>query len=144
MAGRHTHGPAVQARTPRAVLAVVAVLLALVALAMLSLWPDDTPRRLGTPSASHVSGVVESIEQQPCAGPFVEDPPPDAAGVELCGSARVRLTSGESAGRTVSVALPEGIGAPTFEVGDEVGEPVDGSVAGLEDGGDEGLLAERG
>jgi len=68
---------------------------------------------------------VEVIEQQPCAGPFTDEFATDefdtdGEAVEMCGSARVRLTSGESSGSIVTVALPEGIGAPTFEVGDRV------------------------
>lgn len=111
MAGRHAHPPASDGRTPPAVLAVVVALLAVVGLAMVVLWPDGTAASLGTPSDEQVTGVVESVDPQPC---------PDAESVEDCGTAAVRLTSGDLEGETVTVPIPGGVGAPTIGAGDAV------------------------
>ena len=117
MAGRHAHAPAGEGRTPPAVLAGVGVLLLLVALAMLALWPDgSTPSR--AEASRQVTGVVEGVDRQPCPEPATEGAaaPED----ETCGTARVRLTSGDLDGDTVTVDIPRGVGAPTIGTGDEV------------------------
>lgn len=118
MAGRHSHRPEVEERTQPAVLGGVAVLLVLVALAMVWLWPDGEPVSIGPESASRVTGVVEGVDGQPC--PQSQEAAGEPDGSPSCGSARVRLTSGSFEETTISVAVPEGVGAPTIEVGDEV------------------------
>ncbi|KAB7743965.1 YibE/F family protein [Nostocoides sp. F2B08] len=110
MAGRHAHPPASEGRTPPAVLAVVAALLVVVGLAMVALWPDGATTSVGTPAGDQVTGVVESVDPQPCPDPDAED----------CGTATVRLTSGDLEGDTVTVPIPGGVGAPTIGPGDGV------------------------
>lgn len=85
---------------------------------MIALWPDGSPSPVGTSSASQVTGVVESVDRQPCPDPESEEPPAEAD--ELCGTAQVRLTSGEVEGDIVTAPVPAGVGAPTIREGDAV------------------------
>ncbi|MGA8044718.1 MAG: YibE/F family protein [Dermatophilaceae bacterium] len=120
MAGRHAHPPEADGRTPPVVLAVVAALLSVVALAMAALWPDGSREPVGASSASQVTGVVESIDGQPCPEPAPENSSSGPEATPVCGTAAVRLTSGDLEGDIVSTPLPEGVGAPTIREGDGV------------------------
>lgn len=120
MAGRHAHPQQVEGRTPPKVLAGVAVLLCLVGLAMLWLWPDGSSAAASTDSARQVNGVVVSIERQPCPERPADESSSQPAAGESCGTAQVRLTSGDLEGNTITVPVPQGTGAPTVNVDDEV------------------------
>lgn len=102
------------------VLAGVAVLLCLVALAMLLLWPDGSLGAAGAASSRQVNGVVESIDRQPCPELPGEESSTESDALPSCGTATVRLTSGDLEGDTITVALPQGVGAPTVNVDDDV------------------------
>lgn len=102
------------------VLGGVAVLLVLVALAMLSLWPDGSSPAAGAASSRQVNGVVESIERLPCPERPADESSTEPDEPQPCGTAQVRLTSGDLEGDTITVAIPQGIGAPTVNVDDEV------------------------
>lgn len=120
MAGRHAHTPnAAPGRTSPRVLAGVAALLGVVALAMVWLWPESSGSPAGDQSTRQVNGVIEAIARQPCP-----DSPPEApsssGSPRSCGTAQVRLTSGDQEGATVTAQLPSGAGAPPVGVGDGV------------------------
>jgi uncharacterized membrane protein len=119
MAGRHSHAPATEGRTPSAVLAGVALLLALVVVAMLYLWPDGSSQGLGSSSDRQVTGVVVSVDRQPCPE-SAEAPGTEPHASQSCGTAQVRLTTGDIEGETAVVTIPQGVGAPVVDVDDAV------------------------
>lgn len=120
MAGRHAHPQQVEGRTPPKVLAGVAGLLCLVGLAMLWLWPDGSSAAASTDPARQINGVVVSIERQPCPERPADQSSSQPDAGESCGTAQVRLTSGDPEGNTITVPVPQGTGAPTVNVDDEV------------------------
>ncbi|WP_457254585.1 YibE/F family protein [Pedococcus sp. P5_B7] len=123
MAGRHAHPHAHASglNTSPKVLLAVAVVLCAVALAMVWLWPDSTAAVAGAPDTKQVNGVVTTMDVEPCppATDQLQQSQPPAATTLPCGSAQVRLTTGDQAGNTFTVPLPTGVGSPTVHVGDK-------------------------
>lgn len=125
MAGRHahSHAPAAGLSTSPKVLVAVAAVLCAVAVAMVWLWPDGDAAASGAPDTQQVNGVVTALDAQRCPPSSTDQPqqsqPPPAA-TPVCGSAQVRLTTGDRAGNTFTVALPTGVGSPTVHVDDKV------------------------
>ncbi|WP_235543345.1 YibE/F family protein [Phycicoccus sp. Soil803] len=121
MAGRHAHPHAHAGglNTSPTVLVAVAVVLCAVALAMVWLWPDSKAAVAGAPDTQQVNGVITTMDVEPCPPPTdqLQQSPPAASSV--CGSAQVRLTTGDQAGTTFTVPLPTGVGSPTVHVGDK-------------------------
>ncbi|WIM94059.1 YibE/F family protein [Actinoplanes oblitus] len=125
MAGHHhSHrapgdDPLPTARRLTLLLLIPAVLLT--ALGMLLLWPRDAPRADPAEGPLQIDGVVRTVTPAACAPVPRGEPQPTG-----CGTATVRLASGE----VVGTDLPYGPGAPAIEAGDRV------IVLGLEsDGG---------
>ncbi|MBE1537342.1 YibE/F family protein [Actinomadura algeriensis] len=130
MGGSHAHGGA-GPRTPRpvriAVLAVIVPVALITLAAVLWMWPDE-PEPSSVPGAAltRVDGTIVGIDLRPCPeraqapqpGEFGTDAPPTDP--RRCGTARVELTSGDDAGRTVTVQLPSGPGTQVFGAGDDV------------------------
>jgi uncharacterized membrane protein len=120
--GRHAHGGHDPFTTSPKVLTAVAVLLCAVAVGMVWLWPDARPAPSGAQDAVQVSGVVSSVDEQPCppadqSAPNAQAPTPNDI---ACGTAQVQLTSGSAQGNTITVPLPAGAGAPQVSAGEKV------------------------
>lgn len=83
--------------------------LGLVALlAMVLLWPASTPAVEGERPVE-VFGTVVAVEARTCPEPLPDD-------VNGCGAARVEADDG----RSLTAPLPNGVGAPEVDVGDDV------------------------
>ena len=121
MSGSHSHSTGHSLQTPRRVLAGVVPLLGVVIAAMVWLWPDTAPRQLPPAGAQQLSGTVTAIKAQTCPPtPQGEGAKPGGQAVQpVCGTADIRLGDGPSA-RTVTSALPSGVGAPSLAIGDDV------------------------
>jgi uncharacterized membrane protein len=119
----HSHDPAdLRPASPRTRHVVVAILLpAMIAtlIALIALWPGEVEKQSGGEEQQRAYGEVARVVEEPCpvTDPEIEGGPP---GPQRCGSATVELTGGEGSGRTVTVDLPSGPGAPTLHTGDDV------------------------
>ena len=136
----HAHGPARgpgrRRRTdePRALRRLAWLVLVPVAVATLVatalLWPTGGLPEGQSSSAEEVEGQIVSVERSACT----EDLADLADTVNGCGTASVRLGTG---GDSVEVPLPNGVGAPEVEAGDDVvltrGENADGVVLTIVD-----------
>ena len=122
MGGRHAAGGSATGTSVR-VLAAVALLLCVVGLAMAWLWPDGAlPQALGR-DGQQVNGVVSSVDVRPCDTPAeapAEAGPSPAPADAVCGTAQVRLTTGDQEGTTLTVPLPSGPAAVTVGAGDDI------------------------
>ena len=120
MGGRHAASGSATGTSVR-VLAAVALLLCVVGLAMAWLWPDGAlPQALGQ-DGQQVNGVVSAVDVRACDGPADPASSPGPAPADaVCGTAQVRLTSGDQQGTTLTVPLPSGPGAVTVESGDQI------------------------
>ena len=119
MGGRHAHGPSDGTRTSPRALGAVAALLLVAVLAMVWLWPDGAPPSV-VQQGTQVDGVVAAVAEQPCPEAPASDPATASTQPTVCGTAQVRLTDGPDEGRTITTALPSGVGAPVLETGDAV------------------------
>lgn len=130
MSGSHRARPTRAPRPLRIAALVVVVPIAVATLAaMVWLWPSDLPEAKGT-GVDQFEGVVERVTTEAC-------PEGTEEGVNGCGRAVVRLTSGADADETVDTLLPSGPGAPEVDEGDEVvligSETPDGFVYSIVD-----------
>ncbi len=101
-------------RLRRLAVLVVAPVAVLTLLAMVWLWPSEglpVPEDVG--GVEQFQGAITTIEREACVEELADD-------VNGCGMARVRVTSGPDQGRTISVLLPNGPGAPAVDEGDQV------------------------
>lgn len=106
------HAASETGRTPVAVWLVVGPVALLTLVALVLLWPaQDAGAPAEQSSAAQLEGTIVAIEREACA----EDLPDDVNG---CGTARVRLTEGGD--EEIDVQLPNGVGAPEVDVGDDV------------------------
>lgn len=121
----HGHGPASaeDAASPRTrlvlTLLVAPLVLATVA-GLVALWPgsgEHLDRDALGPIADRVHGTVQAVRRDLCPGAVPSD---DDRTARTCPSARLRLTTGPSAGEVVDALVPEGEGTPRFERGDRV------------------------
>jgi uncharacterized membrane protein len=111
--GSHArHAAPESARLRRLALAVVAPVALLTLGALVLLWPPPF-QASEAPGAEQVHGQVVAIEREECPQELEDD-------VNGCGTAQVRLDEGPQTGATVTTALPNGLGAPTVAVGDDV------------------------
>lgn len=116
MGAHHAHrdGTPRDTREVRRLTYVIIAPLALITLALLIwLWPPSVEEPAQQGAAEQTHGQVVSVDPEPCPEEFSE--PGD-----VCGTADVKLSDGERAGDTVTAPLPLGIGAVTFETGDDV------------------------
>ncbi|MGN0063583.1 MAG: YibE/F family protein [Nocardioides sp.] len=115
MGGHHAHHAARESRSLRRLaVAVVAPLALLTVVALVVLWPSGgLPTSENAAAAAESRGEVVSLERETCA----EELPDDVNG---CGTAKVTLSDGPDAGQTVTVPLPNGIGAPEVAEGHRV------------------------
>src|SRR5690349_6403826 len=113
------HGPMPSAsrHTRRIVTAILVPAAVATVIALFVLWPA----RLHAPQDNGLGvqalGTVHTITAQQC--PAIPDHPA-APGRQLCGTATIQLTDGPGKGRQVTVALPNGPGAPQVRPGDKV------------------------
>ena len=96
----------------RLALAVVAPLAAVTLVAMVLMWPPGLAAS-EAPGAEQHPGTVVGVEREECPEALPDD-------VNGCGTARVRITDGPDRGLEVDPVLPNGLGAPTVAVGDDV------------------------
>jgi uncharacterized membrane protein len=103
----------------RVMTAVMIPLAAVTLIAVVVLWPAGGPRAEADPVVRHGATVTE-VHEQPCPEP--DDTPAGQAGVirQRCGTVTVRVADGPDAGQEVTTQMPNGPGAPTVRVGDEV------------------------
>lgn len=145
MGGGHSHGhghgggarppvtPAA-ARFHRRLLLLVVLPIALLTLAgLVVLWPTGDVGSVEQSAAEQSLGTVVALEREPCTEELPEE-------VNGCGTVTVDLAEGPDAGRTVEAPLPNGVGAPELEVGDDVvviggesGAPGEGETFGVVD-----------
>ena len=113
MGGDHSRHTAPETRQmQRLALVVIAPVVVLTLVALVWLWPSADAVTVPEQAAmTQYAGTVTALEAEEC----LEELPDEVNG---CGSARVSLTSGSKEG--ITVALPNGAGAPEVDVGDEV------------------------
>ncbi|MFP3965066.1 YibE/F family protein [Actinomadura fulvescens] len=109
-----------------AVLAVIVPVAVATLAAVLFLWPDQ-PKVPGTEPLKELTGTVVGVELKPCPKP---EPGTDEDGAgarraaptdpRRCGDAKVKLTSGDEAGRVVVAPLPSDPGSQRYSAGDDV------------------------
>lgn len=97
----------------RIAIAVIAPVAVMTLVAMILLWPSEGIAGNEQSGAPEVSGTVATIDREPCAEEFADD-------VNGCGTVTVLVTSGADEGQEVTVALPNGLGAPEIAEGDDV------------------------
>jgi uncharacterized membrane protein len=101
---------------------IPAALATLIGLVLL--WPSGNDHKLHINNGKHAEGTVTQIVQQSCPDAGDSSVNKGAAGAPAdarpCGTAAVKLTDGEGSGRTVTVELPQGPGAPSLSVGAKV------------------------
>jgi uncharacterized membrane protein len=92
-------------------------------LAVALMWPPrpDPPENTG---ATFYAGTVTAVREQECP------PEQQSAGFRRCGEVTVRVAEGPDQGQEVTAPVPDGPGAPTVRVGDDVhlvvtGDPAD-------------------
>ena len=115
MGAHHPRHAAPESRRLRRVAVAVVAPLAMVTLvAMIWLWPSEGLTTSDTPgSAEQFNGEITSLDRETCPEGLADD-------VNGCGTAQVRITAGAEDGQEVTTPLPNGPGAPTIAVGDEV------------------------
>lgn len=102
----------------RIMLAVIIPAAVIVVVAMAWLWPSGGAKP-DQPSAVQVEGIITQVVSEPCPELGQTDPSLIAS-PSGCGKAKVKLSSGRNAGKTIESDLPMGPGAPTVRVGDAV------------------------
>ncbi|GAA2733458.1 YibE/F family protein [Actinocorallia aurantiaca] len=134
MGSGHHHGHGEEGPAPRGVvLATLAVLvpLAVATLAgLVWLWPSGSGQDGGDGvEMGRITGTITSVVLKPCPqGEPSGETPLDVSGLggetetdpRRCGTATVRLTSGDWPGTSVKVELPSGPGSQIFAAGDDV------------------------
>ncbi len=115
---RHHHADPGGPQPWRVTLAVLLPAAVIVLAGLIWLWPLDRSAPEQREEAQQVTGTVTLVDPEPCG----ERPGGEAGGpaAEVCGTALVRLTSGPEKGEEAFVDLPQGPGAPTVAVGDDV------------------------
>lgn len=114
----HDHGkpPPVSARTRRIVMAILIPAILATAAGMFLLWPGAVDRVTGQPAGyERAYGDVVLVTTTAC--PTANT---GSTSNQPCGEANVRVNSGPGSGKTVTVPLPRGPGAPTVAEGDQV------------------------
>jgi uncharacterized membrane protein len=125
MGAGHGHGTPVEDldkafRTPRSVaIALAAVVVVIAVAALVGMWllrptGEDRPKGLGfeAPGVTFLHGQIRSIAPLDCDQVGFNDPtaPPKHPSTKAqCGRAKVALTSGTEAGKTVTVDLPQDV-----------------------------------
>ncbi len=118
----HSHDvnlPPASERTRRIVMAVLIPAMVATVVGLIALWPGDVEKRQGGGEQERARGEVTKVVEQPCVegDPSLEGTPAES---RRCGSATVRITEGAASGKTVTVELPNGPGAPALHSGDDV------------------------
>lgn len=124
MGRHHSHHAGQDTRRMRNLALAVIVPAGLVTLlGLLWLWPPATDVVEQTGRSEQFRGVVTGVEKKECPAP-PEGGQPDGGGgpmvVNGCGTAQVKVSEGSDRGLDVVVELPNGPGAPSVDVGDEV------------------------
>jgi uncharacterized membrane protein len=113
----------VQDRAPRRVrLIVTAVMVPMMvatAVALAVLWPRTSPPHDTSGQSDRHMGTVTDVHQRTCAPDEVVQTPTGLT-TSRCGDVTVRVDDGPDKGRAVVTAIPDGPGAPTVGVGDDV------------------------
>jgi uncharacterized membrane protein len=89
-------------------------------LAVVLLWPDAVPEPEVSEDPARRTGQVSAIRLETCPPALPGEETPTGIRPTRCGTADVRVSDGPDAGRTVTVPVPDGPGAPTVDVGDDV------------------------
>lgn len=97
----------------RIAIAVIAPVAAVTLVALIWLWPSEDIAIDEPSGAPEVTGTIATIDREPCAEALPDD-------VNGCGTVTVLVTSGADEGQEVTVALPNGLGAPEIAEGDDV------------------------
>ncbi|PZF88474.1 YibE/F family protein [Micromonospora deserti] len=121
MGADHTRpAPSAPPGVRRILVATVVPLFVATVIAALVLWPWDSPETdPGTEPPRH-HGTVTRVVTEPCPpAPETPEGTPGAAGGP-CGTVTVRVDDGPDAGQQVETPVPDGPGAPTVAVGDEI------------------------
>jgi uncharacterized membrane protein len=113
----------VDGQAPRRVrLIVTAVMVPMImatAVALAVLWPRTSPPHDTSGQSDRHMGTVTDVHQRTCAPDEVIQTPTGLT-TSRCGNVTVRVDDGPDKGRAVVTAIPDGPGAPTVGVGDEV------------------------
>ncbi|GGM11314.1 MULTISPECIES: YibE/F family protein [Micromonospora] len=104
----------------RVLVATVVPLFLVTLVAALILWPDRAPQVDGGGDVPRYHGTVTRVVTEACppAAPTPEGPASAPEGP--CGTATVRVEQGPDEGQQVETPIPDGPGAPTIAVGDEI------------------------
>jgi uncharacterized membrane protein len=118
---RHSHvhdAPPVEVsdRTRRIVAAILIPAMLFTLAALVFLWPGKAHITAGGTPDKQAYGTVVSVTQQACPTGNA----PVNGGPTICGDVKVHVTEGVGANTDVLTDLPNGPGAPTVAVGDEV------------------------
>jgi len=129
MAGTHDDRDGTLPSSPQVRKVLIWVMVPLVAatvVAVALMWPQrpDPPEDTG---ATFYGGTVTAVREQECP------PEQQAAGFRRCGEVTVRAADGPDRDQEVTAPVPDGPGAPTVRVGDQVTlvvttDPADPSV----------------
>ena len=118
----HTHDepPPASQRVRRLMIALMAPMMIVTAVAMILLWPNGTSTAIEPDGTTRATGRLLAVHEVTCPEPEPGTQPPTGLRISRCGSVTVRISDGQDAGRTVDTPMPNGPGAPTVRVGDDV------------------------
>jgi uncharacterized membrane protein len=101
------------------VTAIMVPMMVATAVALAVLWPRTSPPRDESGQSDRHTGTVTEVHQRACAPDEVVQAPTGLT-TSRCGDVTVRVDDGPDKGRSAVTAIPDGPGAPTVGVGDEV------------------------
>ncbi|RQW95468.1 YibE/F family protein, partial [Micromonospora globispora] len=111
--------PPASRRVRRLVAAVIVPMIAATVVALAILWPREATPTDPSGANDRRLGTVTAMQLRECAPDEVVETPTGIK-VSRCGVVTVRITEGAEAGRTVETQVPDGPGAPTVDIGDDV------------------------
>ncbi|SBV28388.1 Uncharacterized membrane protein [Micromonospora krabiensis] len=102
----------------RILVATVVPLVLATVVATLLLWPWNASEPAGGSDVPRYHGTVTRVVSEPC--PPAPEGAPGTGAPGVCGTVGVRVEDGPAAGQQVEAPIPDGPGAPTVTVGDEI------------------------
>ncbi|MFI7604952.1 YibE/F family protein [Micromonospora sp. NPDC049366] len=113
--------PSTPPRVRRILVATVVPLVLATVVAALLLWPWNAPEPADGSDVPRYHGTVTRVVSEPCPpAPPTPEGTPGTGSPGVCGTVGVKVEDGPAAGRQVEAPIPDGPGAPTVAVGDEI------------------------